>query len=314
MTSGPVSDRMGPLRFVPPSLVFPFALALALSLAASSCGVAPTLRPDPHYVLGKPYQAEHHWYYPDEAFDLDETGLASVLKDGPPRLTSDGEVFDQTALAAAHPTIQLPAIARLTNLENGREVTIRLNDRGSGDPHRLLEVTRRTAQLLGMPADGAARVRLRVLPNESHAADDALPGAPRLSLTTAPRGGFEVAELAPPPGIRQSGRQALPATQMVAAAEFQTPSPPLRLPEIVGQTAARPNRLMVQLDSFDEYHYAAVQRAKMGAAGARIVSVLDGRTRRFRVDVGPLPDIARADAVVDQAFASGIPDARIVVD
>ena len=316
MTSGPVSNRMGLPRFVPTGLC---ALrAVALALAASCCSVTPALHPDPHYVLGKPYEAQRHWYYPEETFDLDETGLASVLKQDAVRLTSDGEVFDQTALAAAYPTIQLPAIARLTNLENGREVTIRLNDRGSGDPHRLVEITRRTAQLLGISADGPgnaiARVRLRVLPTESHAAADALPGAPKLALNTAPRGGFEVAELAPPPGVRQSDRQVLPATRVVAAAQFQAAAPPLRLPEIIGQTVARPGRLIVRLDSFDEYHYAAAQRAKMAADGARIVSVLNGRTRRFRVDVGPLPDIARADAVLDQALASGIPDARIVVD
>jgi hypothetical protein len=71
---------------------------------------------------------------------------------------------------------------------------------------------------------------------------------------------------------------------------------------------------MVELDTFEEYQYAAVQRAKMGAAGARIVSIVDGRTHRFRVEIGPLPDAAHADAVLDQAFAFGIPDARIMVD
>lgn len=290
------------------------ALAFVLTLLAPACTLTPALKPDPHYVLGKPYQTGNLWYYPREAFDLDETGLASVIKDRSPRLTMDGELFDQTALAAAHPTIQLPAIARLTNLQNGREVTVRLNDRGSGNPHRLVEITRRTAELLGVPADAIARVHLRVLPVESHAAADTLPGAPTLALTSAPRGGVEVAELAPPPGVRQSDRQALPAIPLAAPAEAETAAPPLRLPETVTQTPPRPGRLMLRLDTFDEYHYAAVQRAKMLGAGARIVSVVHRRTHRFRVEVGPLPDIAQADSVLEQALASGIPDARIVVD
>ena len=146
------------------------------------------------------------WFYPRESFDLDETGLAAVAKGDTARLTTDGEVFDQTALAAGHPTIQLPAIARLTNLENGREVTVRLNDRGSGDPRRLVEVTRRTAQLLAMPPDGVARVRLQVLPNESHAAADALPGAPSLAIDRGPsrrgRGRGTGASARCPPGQR----------------------------------------------------------------------------------------------------------------
>jgi hypothetical protein len=88
----------------------------------------------------------------------------------------------------------------------------------------------------------------------------------------------------------------------------------LRLPETVTQTTPKPGRLMLRLDTFDEYQYAAVQRAKMSGLGARIVPVLEGRTHRFRVEAGPLPDVARADAALLQALQSGIPDARIVVD
>jgi rare lipoprotein A len=287
---------------------------LTAALALLTFGCTPPLKPDPHYVLAKPYQVGRIWFYPRESYNLDQTGLATVMPGDTPRLTTDGEVFDQTALAAADPTIQLPAIARLTNLETGREVTVRLNDQGSGDPHRLVEVTRRTAELLGMPPNGVARVRLRVLPNESHAAADALPGAPSLALTAAPRGGVQVAELAPPPGVRQGGGAALPAAPVAGPAQAVVAPPPMRLPEMVTQTAPRPGQLMVELDTFEEYQYASVQRAKMAAAGARIVSSVDGRTRRFRVEVGPLPDVAHADAVLDQALASGIPDARIVVD
>jgi peptidoglycan lytic transglycosylase len=287
--------------------------AIALGLLTFGC-TRPALKPDPHYVLGKPYQTGNVWYYPREAYDLDETGIAAIIKGDAARRTADGEVFDQTALAAAHPTIQLPAIARLTNLENGREVTVRLNDRGSGDPRRLVEITRRTATLLGIPSDGVARVRLRVLPNESHAAADPLPGAPSLDLIAAPRGGVQVAELPPPPGVRQGSVRALPAAPVAGPVEATAAVPPLRLPEAVTQTVPRPGRLMVRLDTFDEYQYAAVERAKMSAAGAQIVSVVDHRTHHFRVEIGPLPDVAHADAVLEQALGSGIPDARIVVD
>jgi rare lipoprotein A len=285
---------------------------LALSLTATAC--TPALKTDPHYVLGKPYQAGAVWFYPRESFDLDETGIAAVAKTGAPRLTTDGEVFDQTALAAGYPTIQLPAIARLTNLENGRQITVRLNDRGAGDPHRLLDVTRRTALLLDMPLDGLARVRLQVLPNESHAAADALPGAPSLALTAAPRGSVEVAELAPPPGVRAGNGRVLPATAAAVPEQAATAAPPMRLPEVIAQTTPRPGKLMVRLDTFDDYQYAAVQRAKMGWTYTSIVTVFEGRTQRFRVEIGPLPDIAAADAVLDRAWASGIPDARIMVD
>jgi rare lipoprotein A len=274
----------------------------------------PPPKPDPHYTLGQPYQVGTIWYYPRESFNLDETGIAAIAKAGSPRLTADGELFDPTILAGGHPTIQLPAIARLTNLENGREVTVRLNDRGAGDPRRLVEITSRTAVLLAMAPGSVARVRLVVLPNESHAAADALAGAPSLAMTAVPRGGVEVAELPPPPGVRQGNGRAAPAAAMVVAAEPARVAPPMRLPETITQTVPHPGRLMVRLDTFEDFQYANVQRARMSGAGAQIVSMFDRRTHLFRVEIGPLPDVAHADAVLDQALAAGIPDARIVVD
>jgi rare lipoprotein A len=286
---------------------------LALGLLLFGC-VPPAPKPDPHYFLGQPHQTGGIWFYPRESFDLDETGLAAIARNDTPRLTADGELFDQSALAAAHATIQLPAIARLTNLENGRQVAVRLNDRDSGDPRRLVEITRRTALLLAIAPDSVARVRLQVLPNESHAAADELPGAPSLAIEAAPRGQVQVAELAPPPGARLATGRAVPVTAAIQPARPVSEAPPMRLPETITQTAPQPGQLLVRLDTFDQYQYAAVQRAKMAAAGARIVTTVQNRRHRFRVDIGPLPDIARAEAVLEQALASGIPDARIVVD
>jgi rare lipoprotein A len=88
----------------------------------------------------------------------------------------------------------------------------------------------------------------------------------------------------------------------------------MRLPEAVTQTQPRPGKLMVHLDTFDDYQYAAAQRARMGGNNTSVVTVFEGRTRRFRVEVGPLTTVAAADAVLDRAMASGIPDARIMVD
>jgi rare lipoprotein A len=284
----------------------------ALVLLAYAC--TPALKPDPHYVLGKPYQAGPIWYYPAESYDLDETGIAAVARDTTARLTTDGELSDQTALAAAHPSIQLPAIARVTNLENGLQTTVRINDRGTGDPHRLVEITSRTAVLLGIPSGSVARVRLTVLPVESHAAAEALPGAPSLGLTSAPRGGVEVADLPPPPGIRQGGGRTVAQTAAPPPETTLAAAPPMRLPETVTRTDPRPGRLMVRLDTFDQRQYAAVQQAKMAAAGAVIVPIRQGRTHQYRVEIGPVADVAHADAILDQALLSGIPDARIIVD
>jgi rare lipoprotein A len=292
------------------------AVPLALAVLAVAC--TPPLKAEPHYVLGPPYQAGAIWYYPRDSFDVNETGIAAIITDDTARLTTDGEVFDQTALAGGHPTLPLPAIARLTNLENGRVVVIRLNDRGSGDPHRLVDVTRRTASLLGFAPDGVARVRLTILANDSHAAEEALPGAPSLAIKTAPLGLVAVADLPFVAGVRQANGRALPIGPIMAPGMTVEPAPrpvpPLRLPETVTQTEPTLGHLIVRLDMFDDYQYAAVQCAKMGWPSQHIVPVVEGRARRFRVDSFPLRDVAQADMVLNQALAAGIPDARIVVD
>jgi hypothetical protein len=132
-------------------------------------------------------------------------------------------------------------------------------------------------------------------------------------MTAAPRGSVQIAELPPPPGVRQGNGRVL-SDAAAAPAEVVSAAPPLRLPEARVQTAPEPGRLMVRLDTFEEYAYAAVQQAKMGRAGARIVTVFNGRTREYRVEIGPIPDTGQADAILLQALAYGIPDARIVID
>jgi rare lipoprotein A len=276
-------------------------------------GPAPTS--NPHYVLGGPYQAGGVWHYPAESLTLDETGLASVLPGGSGRLTTDGEAFDQTAMAAAHATLQLPSIARITNLENGLQTTVRINDRGTGNPARIAEVTRRVAELLRFPPDGVARVRVQVLQAETRATVEAVPGAPNLGVAAAPRGAVEVADLAPPPGVASGGGRPVAASAGGDTPSLSAgPAPPLRLPETVSRTAPQPGQLMVWLDTFQQQSYAAQQRARMADAGARVVSFRQDRRQLYRTEIGPLPDVASADSILRQALARGIPDARIVVN
>lgn len=268
--------------------------------------------PNPHYELGKPYAVRGTWFYPNENYDLDDTGLASVYGSGHDSLTSNGEAFDRSEVSAGHPTLQLPAVARLTNLENGRSVLVRINDRGAGNPARLVDVTPRAAVLLGMREDGATRVRLQVLPAESRAAADALPGRPRLAMATAPRGVVASSDLPPPPGMRAEGTPIRAAGAPASAGD--TPAVIARLPETVTQTAAQPGRLWVRLDTFEDYIYAAVQRARVSDMGAGIQETYDGRVHRFWARIGPFDTVPLSENALRRALDRGIPDARIVVE
>ncbi len=113
------------------------------------------------YQVGKPYTIRGVRYVPQENPNYKATGLASWY--GPNfhgRLTANGEVYDQFALSAAHPTMPLPSYAKVTNLENGSSVTVRVNDRGPFSKGRIIDLSSRAAQLLGYTKKGVAKVKV----------------------------------------------------------------------------------------------------------------------------------------------------------
>jgi rare lipoprotein A len=113
------------------------------------------------YKLGKAYQIAGRWYEPKHNPDYDKTGRASWYGSAfHGRRTANGEVFDKDALTAAHPTLPLPSYVRVTNLENARSVMVRVNDRGPFGKGRIIDVSRRTAEMLGFKHDGTADVRV----------------------------------------------------------------------------------------------------------------------------------------------------------
>ena len=286
-----------------------FACAALVAVLLASCHRPPPAQP--HYVLGPPYLSGGEWYYPRESYQSVETGLATVYPPDHAPQTADGETFDEMALAAAHQTLQLPAIARVTNLENGLQTIIRLNDRGPATPHRLIEVTHRVATLLRFGRDDGVRVRLEVLPAESHDAVDAVPGAPKLNIVAAPVGAVQQTDL-PPPGsavVAVAAHRPAPSVQPDLASTTVE-----RLPETVTRIAPDPGRLFVQLGTFQNARYADIQRAKVAALGATIVREAQGRQAIYRVVVGPLADVEQADMTLDRVLRAGVGDARIVVE
>ncbi len=113
---------------------------------------------------GAPYQANGQWFVPTAEPNYAETGSASWYgNEFHGRRTASGEIFDSEALTAAHPTLPIPSLVQVTNLENGREVIVRVNDRGPFHGERLIDVSRRTADVLGFERQGQARVHVRYL-------------------------------------------------------------------------------------------------------------------------------------------------------
>lgn len=111
--------------------------------------------------VGKPYKVRGKMYYPKEEKDYRKTGLASWYGDAfHGRLTANGEVYDMTHLTAAHPTMPLPSYARVTNLENGNSVIVRVNDRGPYAHNRLIDLSSRAADMLDYKRNGTAKVQV----------------------------------------------------------------------------------------------------------------------------------------------------------
>lgn len=126
------------------------------------------------YHVGKPYKIKGNWFHPKEQPNYSAEGSASWYGDAfHGRLTANGEVYDMTHLTAAHPTLPLPSYARVTNLKNNSSVIVRINDRGPFERSRLIDLSKRAAEMLDYKQSGTAKVRVEYVgPAPLHGQDD----------------------------------------------------------------------------------------------------------------------------------------------
>ncbi len=114
------------------------------------------------FMVGQPYEVKGQTYVPKEDPNYNRSGLASWYGSAfHGRLTANGEVYDSDHLSAAHPTFPLPSYARVTNVDNGTSVIVRVNDRGPYHPGRIIDVSDKTAEMLDMKRIGTARVNVQ---------------------------------------------------------------------------------------------------------------------------------------------------------
>jgi len=125
------------------------------------------------YKVGEPYQVDGQWYAPREEPGYDRQGVASYYStDFHGRRTANGEIFDMWALSAAHPTLPLPSYVHVSNLENGRTLLLRVNDRGPYARDRIIDVSQAAARYLGFENRGTGRVRVRYAGRAPLSGDD----------------------------------------------------------------------------------------------------------------------------------------------
>ena len=306
---------LGPLLVLGACAETKLAIHAAKQFVAPERSVAKT-RGD--YKVGRPYQVKDTWYYPAADYEYAETGIASWY--GPNfhgKPTANGETFDMNALSAAHRTLPLPSLVRVVNLRNGRSIAVRVNDRGPFARGRIIDVSRRTAQLLGFERQGTTPVRVEIMAQESRQlALIAQRGSPAAVARAPARQSDAVTiEALPPPG--ETGGASAKNVQLAAARQ-----PRRRNGEIVAPPAprlefrsVRPPRLFVQAGSFVRREYAERMRHKLSQIGpAHITEAVVGRYRFYRVRVGPLKSVREGDRVLDNVIAYGYPNARLIAD
>jgi rare lipoprotein A len=299
---------------------------IALGALAAGCASTPegevSVPPNAGvYKVGNPYQIGDTWYYPHEQPDYDETGIASWYGPGfYGHSTADGEIFDADSLTGAHRTLPLPVNVRVTNLENGESLTLRVNDRGPFAKGRIIDVSERAAKLLGFYGAGTARVRVTYvsradLPN-GKPQPFGVDTAPTIAnaVPSAPIGKVETDTLGAIPGTTQ-----VPATGIAPAPAPTAPAPPTVDPGALptGQVTKVPvpavTSLYVQAGAFSNYQNAARLAARLDG-GLKISAIQRGGQTLYRVRLGPFNTTDDADAALSRISSLGSNDAQIVVD
>ncbi len=275
------------------------------------------------YKVGDPYKIAGVYYYPAINYAYSESGVASWY--GPKfhgQPTANGESFDMNELSAAHRTLPLPSMVRVVNLDNGRSLALRVNDRGPFARGRIIDVSRRAAQLLGFRYRGTARVRVEIMADESRRLAALSQGgviADGKGIAPAPEPRKIVtASLAPPPGAASPAP--VPAPKVNGALLAPSVAPPPETASSLIELAldlepVRPTALYVQAGAFVNYANAARLRRRLAQlAPANVTEARVGAEKYFRVRLGPFQNLGKADRALAEVAASGYPRARLIVE
>ena len=292
-----------------------------------SKAVSGNTTPRTPYKVGNPYQVNGVWYYPAVDYNYDQTGIASWYGPGfVGHATANGEEYDQDALTAAHKTLPMPTLVRVTNLENGRQIQIRINDRGPFVNDRIIDLSRRGAQLLGMINNGTAKVRVQIMPEESRqlalglgAGEEGVPKPSRSSRTPGhdpgaggrPDGAAESQPAVPPPAPVIAAAPPAPSSPTASSVGLSGVPLPQPSPKVV-QEPVHPTNIFIQAGSFLQVANAEHLKDKLSrkVGAARVIPVQVGAQKFYRVRVGPIATVDQADQMLDQVIALGHKDAR----
>lgn len=270
------------------------------------------------YHVGKPYQVAGRWFKPHEDPGYDKQGTASWYGEAfHRRKTSNGEWFDMTRLTAAHPTLPLPSYVKVTNLENGKDVIVRVNDRGPFVGTRVIDLSKRTAEVLEFKNKGKAPVRVQYI-GPAPVNDN---GTHLVAMNRELNRGTSMSRMIAA-ADRAKGYSAEPEVQVAAAKprkaqpsapKFETVSYQAPVKRVSTASSGTETSYFIQLGSFANQDNAERARDQFANVWPVQFIELSGNAGPvYRVRLGPIADSADAETALQNAFAAGYGDARIV--
>ena len=269
------------------------------------------------YQVGNPYQVAGRTWTPHEQPGYDKTGVASWYGEAfHKRKTSNGEWFDMNTLTAAHATLPLPSYAMVTNLDNGRKVIVRINDRGPFVDTRIIDLSKKAADVLGYRNKGKTHVRVKLIgPAPLHDSSKHM-----LAMNDAMNNGASLSQIA---ALADNPNSSAPI--QVASRETSNPiydvGPSDQGEQGVQQASADSQDtvasnsagFMVRVAVFHDLDNAKEAYGRLASFGpTQIVKAVGANGPLYRVQIGPLDNRADANTALDEAIANGFEDARIV--
>ena len=246
-----------------------------------------------HQKIGRPYTIMGKTYIPARDDSYNRVGIASWY--GPKfhgKLTANGEIFDQNAMTAAHPTLPLPSVVRVTNLKTGKQILVRVNDRGPFIDDRLIDLSKRAARELGYHSSGITKVRVE------YVGPAPLNGKPPpITMVSAPK---ESKQPVARPALHQPAVQGWP----------EDPGKKYKIALSKPRTAA--SGWFVQAGAFSDERKAKRIAAKMRVSGKPMVQPAWINNRYiYRVLVGPYAEKSQAESQQREVIMAGFAKARV---
>ena len=273
----------------------------------------PKVVANPQYKIGEPYEVFGKWYYPERDLRYDKTGIASWYGDEwAGKLTANGEIFEPSLVSAAHKTLPMPSVVRVTNLENGKSLVVRLNDRGPFVAGRIIDLSTEAARRLGFLKKGIAKVRVQILAEQSLALErEAKKNKFPLLLSN---------EEMPPiiaDNVPQVNLDAITTRKIKSLPKNRTSAIELLAQSRIGEVIEIPvteTKIWVQIGAFYNKESALSVLDKYEKMIGSVSENLHNGKPIYRARLGPIKSVEDADIILADVLAFGFEGAHIIVD